>query len=82
MAEMSPLARLLLVILHKGAWGAAAAVLAVACLVVWQRWTPAGPALQQGDPVFLAVLVGLFLLAVYLVRGIRRELDANPRDKG
>ena len=82
MAEMSPLARLLLVILQKGAWVSAAAVLVVAGLVVWQRWAPGGPVFQQGDPVFLAVLGALFLLAVYLVRGIRRELDANPRDKG
>lgn len=75
MSEMSPLARILMGILHKGSWVAGALLLAFAAILLWQRWTPAGFSFQKGDFAFLGVLAFLFLLAAYLVRGIRRELD-------
>ncbi len=75
MSEMSPLARILMGILHKGSWAAGALLLAFAAILLWQRWTPAGFSFQKGDFAFLGVLAFLFLLAAYLVRGIRRELD-------
>jgi hypothetical protein len=75
MSEMSPLARILMGILHKGSWAAGALLLAFAAILLWQRWTPAGFSFQKGDFAFLGVLAFLFLLATYLVRGIRRELD-------
>lgn len=75
MSEMSPLARFLMSILHKGSWAAGGLLLMFALILLWQRWTPGGLALQKGDLGFLAILAGLFFLAIYLVRGIRREMD-------
>ena len=44
-------------------------------LLLYQRWTSDGLVLQRTDYGFLAVLGALFLLAIYLVRGIAKELD-------
>jgi hypothetical protein len=75
MAEMSPLARVLMTILQKGAWVAGTLVALFAGILVWQRYTPSGFVWQPGDKGFLALLGVLFVLAVYLVRGIAKELD-------
>lgn len=77
MPEMSPLARFLMSILHKGSWAAGALLLMFALILLWQRWTPEGLVLQKGDSGFLGILAGLFLLALYLVRGIRKEMDGS-----
>jgi hypothetical protein len=77
MAEMSPLARLLMTILQKGSWAAAALLALFAGILLYQRWTPAGFVFEKGDVGFLGVLVALFLLAVYLVRGIKKEIDSS-----
>jgi len=86
MAEMSPLARLLMSVLRAGAVASAVALVAASAILLWQRWTPAGPTFQKGDAGFLAVLGALFLLAAYLVRGIGKELQASasspPEERG
>jgi hypothetical protein len=75
MSEMSPLARVLMGILQKGSWFAGGLLLLFAGILLWQRYTPEGFAWQQGDKGFLGLLVVLFLLAIYLVRSFKRELD-------
>jgi hypothetical protein len=79
MAEMSPLARILMLILHRGSWGAAALIVAFAGILLYQRHTPEGFKFQQGDVAFFAVLGVLLALAIYLVRGIKKEMAANSR---
>ncbi|MBK8771601.1 MAG: hypothetical protein IPM06_14340 [Rhizobiales bacterium] len=74
MSEMSPLARVLITILHRGAAISAVLLVAIAGLMLWQRWTPQGLVFESGDKGFLAVIGLLLLLALYLVWGIRREL--------
>jgi uncharacterized sodium:solute symporter family permease YidK len=75
--KMSPLARILVGILHKGSWAAAALIICFAGILLYQRWTPDGFVFQKGDFGFLGVLAALLILAVYLVRGMRKEMD-NP----
>jgi hypothetical protein len=81
MAEMSPLARILMLILHRGSWGAAALIVAFAGILLYQRYTPEGFKFQQGDMAFFSVLAVLMALAVYLVRGIKKEIAANSKPK-
>jgi hypothetical protein len=76
MAEMSPLARILMGVLQKGAWGAAGLILLFAGLMCYQRYQPGtGFVFKDGDFGFLAVLLALLVLAVYLVRGIKKEMQ-------
>jgi hypothetical protein len=75
MSEMSPLARVLLDILHKGTWFAGGLLLLFAGILLGQRWTSTGFAFEPGDIGFLITLVVLFALAVYIARGIRKEMD-------
>ena len=77
MAEMSPLLRVLMGVLHKGSWAAGVLLVIFAGILLWQRWTPDGLVLKQSDIGFLTVLGVLFLLALYLVRGIRKEIDGG-----
>ncbi len=77
MAEMSPLARVLMIILQKGSWVAGGLLVLFAGLLLWQRYTPDGFAWQQGDKGFLALLAVLFVFAVYLVRSFKKEME-NP----
>lgn len=77
MAEMSPLARILMSILQKGSWVAGGLVALFAGILLWQRYTPEGFAWQAGDKGFLGLLVVLFLLAIYLVRSIAKEVRNN-----
>jgi hypothetical protein len=78
MSEMSPLGRILMKVLQKGSWGAGALLLLFAAILVYQRMTPEGGlAFKSGDFGFLGVLAALFALAVYLVRGITKELDGK-----
>ncbi len=74
--KMSPLAQILVTVLGKATWGAAALLILFGGILLYQRITPEGNlALQEGDLGFLGVLVGLLLLAVYIVRGIKREIE-------
>ena len=75
MAEMSPIAGVLMIILQRCTWVAAGLVALFAGILVWQRYTPEGFVWQQGDKGFLGLLAVLFLLAVYLVRSIGTELN-------
>ncbi|MCA0432479.1 MAG: hypothetical protein LCH46_04365 [Proteobacteria bacterium] len=78
MAEMSPLARLLLKILRSGALAAGLLLLCFAALLVWQRSHPEnGISLSRQDWGFLAVLFVLVLLAAYLVRAIGKEINRD-----
>lgn len=78
MSEMSPLAGILMRILHKGAWAACVLIVLFAGILLYQRYSAeAGFVFKQGDFGFFSVLAALLLLAVYLVRGIRKELN-NP----
>jgi hypothetical protein len=79
MTEMSPLSSILMRLLRAGIWGTMAFLLFFAGLLLFQRWTPEGLVLQRTDYGFLTVLGALFLLAIYLVRGIRKELDRPGR---
>jgi hypothetical protein len=77
MAEMSPLARILMGILQKGTWVAGFLLALFAGILLWQRYTPDGFIWQQGDKGFLGLLAALFLLALYLLRSFKKELN-NP----
>jgi Ca2+/Na+ antiporter len=78
MAEMSPLARVLMGVLRKGSWVAAAMIVLFAGVLCYQRYQPGtGFVFRDGDFRFLGILVFLLLLAVYLVRAIKKELK-NP----
>ncbi len=77
MAEMSPLARVLMGILQKGSWVAGGLLALFAGILLWQRYTPEGFAWQQGDKGFLGLLVALFLFAVYLIRSFKKELEKS-----
>lgn len=78
MSHMSPLARLLMSILRWGSMAAGFLLALFAGIFLWQRHTPEGFVLSRQDYGFLGVLAGLFLLAVYLVRAIRTEMNRHP----
>lgn len=72
---MSPLASLLMRVLRSGAWAAAFALLAFLGIMLWQRVTPEGGlALNRQDYGFVAVVLALVALAIYLIRAIGREI--------
>jgi hypothetical protein len=71
---MSPLAHVLVSILRWGSMGSAGLLTLFATVFLWQKWTPAGPVLTRQDWGFLGVLMALLLLAIYLVRGIAKEI--------
>jgi hypothetical protein len=74
--KMSPLAHVLMGVLRKGAWIAAGMIMLFAGILVYQRMTPEGSVkFQDGDIGFLAVLAVMLALAVYLVRGIGKEME-------
>ena len=76
--QMSPLATILMAVLRKGIWIATALLVLFAAILVFQRITPAGSIeFEKGDIGFLGVLAVLLALAVYLVRGINKEME-NP----
>ena len=74
---MSPLAKLLVSVLRWGSMGSAGLLVVFAGVFLWQKWQPDGLHLTRQDWGFLGVLVALLLLALYLVRAIKREISAN-----
>jgi hypothetical protein len=77
MSDMSPIARLLIAVLRWGSMAAAGLLLAFLGIFLWQRHTPEGFVLNRQDYGFMSVVVALLLLAFYLIRAIRRELDRH-----
>jgi hypothetical protein len=75
--QMSPLARVLTGILHKGTWVAGALLVVFAGILLMQRKTPDGFVFEKGDFGFLGVLAALLALAIYLVRAFKKEIE-NP----
>jgi drug/metabolite transporter (DMT)-like permease len=74
--QMSPLARVLMNILHKGAWGAAALLVLFGAIFTWQQRQPDGSFdFNRQDWGFLGVVAALALLAFYLVRSIGKEMQ-------
>jgi hypothetical protein len=85
MPEMSPVAGVLMIILQRCSWVAAALVTLFAGILVWQRYTPAGFVWQPGDKGFLVMLGVLLVFAVYLIRSIGKEVGKashSPQDRG
>lgn len=82
MAEMSPIAGVLMIILQRCTWVAAGLVALFAGILIWQRYTPEGFVWQQGDKGFLGLLAVLFLLAVYLIRSIGKEVSNSSHSSG
>lgn len=81
MAEMSPLAKVLMSILQKGSWAAGAMIVLFGGILLYQRYTPEGFVFQKGDFGFLGVLAVMLLLALYLVRGIKKEIEGSGVDR-
>jgi hypothetical protein len=76
MSQMSPLGSILMTILKKGSWGAGAFIALCIGIVVWQSRQPDGSfAMKPEDWKFIVLLVGMLLLAAYLVRSIGKEMD-------
>jgi hypothetical protein len=76
--QMSPLARVLISILSKATWGALALLLLFGGILLLQRLTPEGKLVfEEGDFSFLGVLVAMFLLAVYIIRSIKKEVERS-----
>jgi hypothetical protein len=74
--EMSPLAKILMSVLRKASWIAAGLLVTFAAILVFQRRMPDGSfQWQQGDFGFLGVLAVMLALAIYLVRGIKKEME-------
>jgi hypothetical protein len=72
---MSPLAKFLMSILRHGSIGAGALLVLFAGILIYQKITPDGHlAMTKQDWSFLGVLVALFLLAMYLVQAIAKEI--------
>jgi hypothetical protein len=82
MPEMSPLAGVLMIVLQRCTWVAAALVALFAGILVWQRYTPAGFVWQQGDKGFLIMLGVLLVFAVYLIRSIGKEVGKASDTSG
>jgi hypothetical protein len=76
--QMSPLAAILMRVLGKATWIAVGLLVLFAGILILQRRMPDGSfVFQDGDFGFLGVLAALMVLAIYLVRGIAKELK-NP----
>ncbi len=74
MAEMSPLAILLMSILRKGTIATLGLLVLFASIFLWQKHTPKGFLLNQQDWGFLGVMVAMALIALYLTNAIAKEI--------
>jgi len=76
MSDMSPLARLILRAMRVGSFFAAGCVLLFTGILIWQKWlSQTAPPATNGDIVFLAILVILFVGALWLARSVGKELN-------
>ena len=74
MAEMSPLAIMLMSILRKGTIATLGLLVLFAGIFLWQKHTPEGFVLNRQDWGFLGVLAAMALVAVYLTNAIAKEI--------
>jgi hypothetical protein len=74
MAEMSPLATILMSILRKGTIATMALLVLFAGIFLWQKHTPEGWVLNRQDWGFLSVIGIMMLVALYLTYAIAKEI--------
>ena len=74
MAEMSPLAHMLMSILRKGTIATLALLGLFAGILLWQKHTAEGFVLTRQDWGFLGVMVVMALVALYLTNAIAKEM--------
>jgi hypothetical protein len=74
MAEMSPLAIMLMNILRKGTIAALGLLVLFTGIFLWQKHTPNGWELNRQDWGFLSVMGFMALLALYLTYAIAKEI--------
>lgn len=78
MSELSPLAKILMVILRLGSKVSAVLIILFAGILIYQRTTPdAHFALTRQDLTVLGLLAVLLALAFYLIRSISSEIDKH-----
>ncbi len=78
MADMSPLGRLILVVMRAGSRCAAGFVVLVIGIEAWKRWRFGGfEAMQPPDIAFMVVLVLMLVGFLALARSITREMKKN-----
>ena len=75
MGDMSPLGKLILTLMLWGVRFAAGAIAAITAIFLWQKWlSPAAGEISRQDWTFLAILLGLFIAALWFARSLGREL--------
>ena len=74
MAEMSPLAKMLMSILRKGTIATLGLLVFFASIFLWQKHTAEGFLLNQQDWGFLSVMAVMALVALYLTNAIAKEM--------
>jgi hypothetical protein len=78
MAQMSPLAKFLMLILRNGSIGSVCLIGLFMAIFLYQKISPDGHLVMvKQDWGFLGVLVALMLLAIYLVRSIANEIKRS-----
>src|SRR5687767_3482579 len=75
MGDMSPLGRLILIVILWGVRFAAVAIAAIFAIEVWKKWFSASAAeITRQDYTFLVILAVLFMGALWFARSVMREL--------
>lgn len=76
MSEMSPLAKVLMLVLRGGSIASVALLVLFAGILVYQRITPEGHlVMSRQDLSVLGLLAVLLALASYLIRSISNEIN-------
>lgn len=75
---MSPLGRLLLVVMRACSWAAAGFMVLVIGIEVWKRWRFGGfDSMARQDVAFMTILVLMLVGFVWLARSISREMKKH-----
>ena len=78
MAGMSPLGRLILIVMRSGSICAAGFVLLVIVIELSKRWLGGGfESMKTPDMAFLGILFLMLVAFLALARGITREMKKN-----
>ena len=78
MAEMSPLGRLILIVMRAGARCAAGFVVLVIAIEAWKRWRFGGfEVMKTPDIAFMGILLLMLVGFLALARSITREMKKN-----